>query len=87
VHTTDGFRDLPRELLGVVHGAISARLCPRGLPQSPGGAALGGGGGAGGGGGGGGGGGAGESSSQVLAAQLGMEHSLAAQLDDIRVDD
>ena len=81
MHTTDGFRDLPRELLGVVHGAISARLCPRGLPQSPGGAALGGAGA------GAGGGGAGESSRQVLAAQLGMEHSLAAQLDDIRVDD
>ena len=36
VHTTDGFRDLPRELLQVVHSAISARLCPRGGgPNSP----------------------------------------------------
>ncbi len=39
VHTTDGFRDLPRELLQVVHSAISARLCPTRLgpgPSSPG---------------------------------------------------
>ena len=45
VHTTDGFRDLPRELLQVVHSAISTRLCPTGAGgapstqlQSPGGA-------------------------------------------------
>ena len=33
VHTTEGFRELPRELLQVVHSAISSRLCPSGEPS------------------------------------------------------
>ena len=45
VHTTEGFRELPRELLQVVHSAISTRLCPSGAqsgpPHSPSGASSG----------------------------------------------
>ena len=35
VHTTEGFRELPRELLQVVHSAISTRLCPSGAQSGP----------------------------------------------------